>query len=142
MPRPRGGEWLKEEILALKKQKVELLVSLLEAGEIYELELENEKAFCEEYEVRYLNFPIPDRNIPLNNSPIDHLVEQINNEIKTGNSVAIHCRMGIGRSSIIAGCVLQKLGLKTGQIIELITKARGLKVPDTEEQLKWLRNRE
>ena len=39
MARPRGGEWLDDEIAALKKQEVGLLVCLLEANEIFDLKL-------------------------------------------------------------------------------------------------------
>jgi hypothetical protein len=50
--------------------------------------------------------------------------------------------MGIGRSSIIAGCLLFKAGYKTNQIIQHISKVRGLRVPDTEEQIAWLKKQE
>jgi protein-tyrosine phosphatase len=46
--------------------------------------------------------------------------------------------MGIGRSSIIAAAILLKHGMIGCEIIEHISLIRGLKVPDTEEQLAWL----
>ena len=50
--------------------------------------------------------------------------------------------MGIGRSSIIAGCLLLKAGYKANEVIQHISKVRGLRVPDTEEQIAWLKKRE
>jgi protein-tyrosine phosphatase len=55
-----------------------------------------------------------------------------------GNAVAVHCRAGIGRSSLIAACVLVLLGFAPGMAFDLIGKARGVKVPDTEEQRDWV----
>jgi len=42
MARPRGNEWLEDEILSLKRQDVQVIVSLLERNEVYELGLEKE----------------------------------------------------------------------------------------------------
>jgi hypothetical protein len=47
--------------------------------------------------------------------------------------------MGIGRSSIIAGSILLLKGEAPNAIIQEISSIRGLKVPDTEEQITWLR---
>ncbi|MGN6438292.1 MAG: protein-tyrosine phosphatase family protein [Agriterribacter sp.] len=69
-------------------------------------------------------------------------MDSLTRKIDEGQSVVIHCRMGIGRSSIIAACVLLKYKLKAKVIIENISSIRGLKVPDTDEQLSWLMSRE
>ena len=46
MARPRGNEWLEEDILSLRKQGVQIIVSLLDRNEIYELGLEKESKLC------------------------------------------------------------------------------------------------
>jgi protein-tyrosine phosphatase len=46
--------------------------------------------------------------------------------------------MGIGRSALLAACVLVGQGLTTEAAFERISKARGTKVPDTEEQIQWV----
>jgi hypothetical protein len=50
--------------------------------------------------------------------------------------------MGIGRSSIIAGCLLLKPGNITNDVIAHISKIRGFRVPDTDEQIAWLKKQE
>lgn len=142
MARPRGGEWLDEEIAMLKKQHVHTLVSLLESQEIAELGLNKEPQLCAAHEITYVNFPIADRNIPEKNSRLEPFISMLTQQIQEAHSVVIHCRMGIGRSSIIAGCILLETGLKTDFIFQHITKIRGLKVPDTDEQIRWLKERE
>lgn len=141
MARPRGNDWLEDEIISLKPLNVGLLVSLLEAGEIEELGLQLQELFCLQQNIGYLNFPIVDRSVPSDAAKIEKLIVAIENAIQNGISVVIHCRMGIGRSSIIAGCILKRAGIRVEQIVEITSKARGLKVPDTNEQLEWLMSR-
>jgi protein-tyrosine phosphatase len=141
MPRPRGGDWLADEITNFKKQNVGVLVSLLEKEEVDSLQLKDQPKLCAAANIEYVNFPIPDRGLPRIESEINGLVEELSNKIKNGLSVVVHCRMGIGRSSIIAAAVLVQAGLKADEIIEHISKIRGLKVPDTDEQMNWLRKR-
>jgi protein-tyrosine phosphatase len=62
------------------------------------------------------------------------LAEAIVARLDEGKAVAMHCRAGIGRSSLIAACVLVLLGLAPGMAFDRIGKARGIKVTDTEGQ--------
>lgn len=43
MPRPRGNDWLKDEIVSYENYAVDVVVSLLETDEISELEIEKEQ---------------------------------------------------------------------------------------------------
>lgn len=141
MARPRGGDWLDDEIAHLKNNKVAILVSLLESSEIYDLELKGEADLCRAKQIEYINFPIRDRGIPKSDKETDQLIELLSGKLNRGLSVVIHCRMGIGRSSIIAAAILLKYKLQASNIIESICRIRGLKVPDTAEQLTWLKGR-
>ena len=142
MARPRGNEWLEEEILSLKKQDVQVIVSLLDRNEIYELGLEKESEICSNHGIDYISFPIADRHVPKLDSRFHNFIGQLKEKRSTGNNIVIHCRMGIGRATIIAGCLVLKPGYKTGDIIEHISKIRGLRVPDTDEQIAWLKMQE
>jgi protein-tyrosine phosphatase len=142
MPRPRGDDWLEEEIIKFKKQNIGVWVSLLEPHETNELGLRKQSSLCSKHELRFINFPIVDRGVPEKGSKVDQLINQLTLKIQDGETVVIHCRMGIGRSSIIAGAILLQYGFKTERILQKITTARGLKVPDTEQQVQWLKSRE
>ncbi|RFS21432.1 protein tyrosine phosphatase [Chitinophaga silvatica] len=139
MPRPRGSDWLEEEIIHLKKQKVTHLVSLLEKEEIRELELSHEEAYCSKHAITFLHFPIKDRSIPIHPK---EFIKRLSANFCEGATIAIHCRMGIGRSSIIAGSLLLMNDYKVEDVFDYISRKRGLKVPDTEEQIKWLKEGE
>lgn len=62
------------------------------------------------------------------------VAEAIAARLNEGKAVAVHCRAGIGRSSLIAACVLVLFGLTPAGAFNLIGNARGLKVPDAEGQ--------
>ncbi|MFT4110031.1 hypothetical protein, partial [Propionicimonas sp.] len=55
-----------------------------------------------------------------------------------GHGVAIHCRAGIGRSSVLAAAVLQLEGVPADEAWNLISHARGLPVPDTDAQRRFV----
>ncbi len=56
--------------------------------------------------------------IPTDEAAINKLVKQLEYKINQGEKVMIHCRMGIGRASLIAGAVLIAGGLPTEKVIE------------------------
>jgi len=63
MPRPRGGDWLEDEIRSLRELGVDVVISLLEIHESHELGIEREEACCEDAGISFLWFPIRDRNV-------------------------------------------------------------------------------
>jgi protein-tyrosine phosphatase len=66
------------------------------------------------------------------------LVGELTDEIASGRKVGIHCRMGIGRSGLVAACVMAWLGVPRDQLFPMLSKARRLEVPDTPEQVRWV----
>jgi protein-tyrosine phosphatase len=138
MARPRGNEWLTDDIRALKRLDVNLVVSLLEADEVRELQIEEEEKVCRENGIDFRQFPIRDRSIPADKKQFIFLVESISDYLLNGKHVIAHCRMGIGRASMLAAAVLIHQGEKSTNAFDIIKKCRGLDVPDTEEQKKWI----
>ncbi|MBN1908795.1 MAG: dual specificity protein phosphatase family protein [Pirellulales bacterium] len=138
MPRPRGGDWLIEEIVSWRRSGIDVVVSLLENSEIEEFELQEEGSSCEAMGIKFLRFPISDRGVPDSPGQVSILVSRLVEILHKGQGVGIHCRMGIGRSSLIAACVLVSLGHDIEAAWESITKARGFPVPDTNTQRDWV----
>ncbi|MGH6794984.1 MAG: hypothetical protein ACREDD_12980 [Methylocella sp.] len=110
MPRPRAGDWLDGEIAGWQGQGIDLIVSLLEAEEVRELDLQREAGLCHGAGMEFIAFPIPDGGVPPTTREAVILAEAIITRLNEGKSVALHCRAGIGRSSLIAACVLVLLG--------------------------------
>jgi len=134
---PRGGDWLDDELLALQTEGVDVLVSALTNSELVELRLSAEPELARQAGLTYISFPIPDRGAP-EAAAVTDLVGQLEERLTWGEFIVVHCRAGIGRSSLIAAAVLVREGLSLAEAWELISAARGLSVPDTETQRSWL----
>ena len=61
--RPRGGDWLYDELTALSSEGVDVLISMLMEEESRELGLENELENCKAAAITFTNIPIPDRSV-------------------------------------------------------------------------------
>jgi protein tyrosine phosphatase (PTP) superfamily phosphohydrolase (DUF442 family) len=136
--RPRADDWLETEIGEWKASGLDMVVSLLERDEVSELGLQREAELCRSSGIEFLSFPIPDRGVPENGADVLQIASSIASGIAGGRSVAVHCRAGIGRSSMIAACALICSGIEASDALARIKTARGLTVPDTDEQRDWI----
>jgi len=139
-PRPRGNDWLADDLRILRQAGVDVLVSALTASEAEELGLSSEAQECVQNGLVFISFPIEDRSVPTGQAKLNLLVDQLLHYSKNGKAIAVHCRAGIGRSSLIAACVLVKIGLAPEVAFRAIEKSRGCPVPDTPEQRQWVMN--
>jgi protein-tyrosine phosphatase len=138
LPRPRGGEWLADEVAAWLAAGIDVVVSALEDSEIEELELGEEHAACRAEGIEFVRFPIPDRGIPAALRPAAELIRQLEARLGEGKNVALHCRQGVGRSAILAASLLVTAGVDAAGALERVRNARGCPVPDTPEQRAWV----
>jgi protein-tyrosine phosphatase len=138
MARPRADEWLEAEVREWLNSGVDLVVSLLEQDEISELGLRSEADLCRASGIDFVSFPIPDRGLPSSEQKTSEIARLLADGVGNGRSIAIHCRAGIGRSSLVAACAMIYSGIDAGEALALISAARGLMVPDTDEQRDWV----
>jgi protein-tyrosine phosphatase len=138
VPRPRGGDWLEDEISQMKRAGVDVLVSMLQPDEAAELGLSEEAQLCEAGGIDFRSFPIPDRETPSSTASFAKFIEELRTEVHAGHSVAVHCRASIGRSSLLLASLLVLEGLTPEEAFMRLTVARGLQVPDTPDQVRWV----
>lgn len=138
MPRPRAGEWLADEMSSLKKQGVDVLVSMLTDEENDDLDLVGESDAARAAGMTFVSFPMEDRSIPADDAVILALADRLLALVQSGQGVAVHCRGGVGRSAMLVACVLMKMGRTPKDALDLIAETRGCRVPDTDEQKEWI----
>jgi protein-tyrosine phosphatase len=138
VPRPRGGEWLDDEIRTWRDAGIDVVVSLLEPDEEAELALTSESASSVASGLDFLSFPILDRSVPNSHEAVAQLLDRIVDALHGGKGVALHCRQGIGRSGMIAAAALISGGENADTAINAVRRSRGLEVPETHAQRQWI----
>ena len=82
----------------------------------------------------------PESRVVIAHGGTPELFADLFGDLDKGMNVAIHCRAGIGRSGVLASCILIRAGFSAEQAISKVGTARGIEIPDTEEQLKFIMN--
>ena len=137
--RPRGGDWLADEVNSWRRAGLDVVLSLLEKDEAAQLELAHEAAIAESKSIHFISFPIPDRGVPASTRDALALLSDIAATLDAGQNVAVHCRQGIGRSGLIAAGLLVLSGMGAEKSIAAVSAARGQAIPETPAQLQWIR---
>jgi protein-tyrosine phosphatase len=140
--RPRSGQALAGELGRAREHGVDVLASLLSPQEVEKLGLTAERDLAQAAGMEFLSFPIDDHALPPSDVAVTRFSAALADRVAAGKTVAVHCRAGIGRSSLIAAVTLMRLepGLTAEAVAKRISKARGLRVPETDAQRKWLKS--
>jgi protein-tyrosine phosphatase len=138
-PRPRGGDWLEDEVSSWRDAGADVVVSLLEPEEIAQFELSQEESLCQAHGMQFLSFPIADRSVPSSHDATIALFLQLANSLAEGKGIVIPCRQGIGRAALIAIGLLVITGINLESAIQRVSEARGCPVPETAEQKQWIK---
>jgi protein-tyrosine phosphatase len=133
MARPRGGDWPDDEMTALASAGVSVLVSPITDAEMTELRLSAEPQAAQAAGLTFYGLPTPDRHTPDQAASLA-LANTLRSHLNAGESIVIHCRHGIGRSSTVTEIILVLDGVVPEQAWSQISAARGLTVPDTTAQ--------
>ena len=98
--------------------------------------------------VKYLREPIIDHGLPAGADQMARIVGAIDDALADGHNVYLHCRAGIGRSALAAGCWLAE---KRGSTEAAATELNDLwqqaaqsqfwtRVPETDAQVEYLQH--
>jgi protein-tyrosine phosphatase len=136
--RPRGGDWLEDEVRGWRQTGLKVIVSLMTKDEIVDLDLAQEAEFCRNHGLQFIAFPIEDRSVPSSRQQTLDFVRKLNCTLTEGKNLLIHCRQGIGRAALIAACLLVLSGEDPETAFQRVSAARGVAVPETSEQRKWV----
>ena len=136
--RPRGGDWLSDETKRWRESGIQTVLSLLTREEESELGILDESVEAAKQGMKFISFPIPDRGIPGSSAAAIEVLDEVHNELQRGKNVLVHCRQGIGRAGMVAASLLVLDGREPHAAIEEVSKARGVRVPETPDQEQWI----
>jgi predicted protein tyrosine phosphatase len=137
-PAPPPGRHLEKALMRWHRLGITTIVSLMLPGE--RPGWEQEEALCHDLGIIFISIPIRDHSIP-EADEMENIVtqlEQIEKRLEAGERVAAHCFGGIGRSGMATIALLMIAGIALPEAIQRVTMARGLRCPETDEQLEWL----
>src|SRR5947208_16029922 len=77
LPRPRGGDWLADDVKAWHEAGIDVVVSTLTSLEVADLNLNNQAAQIQLQGMAFLQNPIEDRGVPRSFTEIDTLVSKL-----------------------------------------------------------------
>jgi ADP-ribosylglycohydrolase len=148
-PGSRSRAQSMERLRRFLEAGVTCFIDLTEPGETpaYEMLLPFETPAGQR--VEYLREPITDHGVPADRETMGRVLAMLDGALDTGHLVYLHCRAGIGRSAMAAGCWLAERNAKggAGALDELASawqqaaQARYWpQVPETEEQAEFVRS--
>lgn len=140
LARPQGDDALQSEIQSWREAGIDVVVSLLTEADNSYLGLSAEAELCRSNGLEFISFPIRDFGVPDSPDETLQLVRKLNDLLTKGKNIGFHCQGGIGRSPLIASCVLMFSGVSAERAFELVSVARGYPIPEAPEQAAWGRN--
>jgi protein-tyrosine phosphatase len=135
--RPRGGEWLVDEVRSWLASGLDLVVSLLTPDEVMELHLGGEAKLARENGLEFHAFPIPNCGVPEVGAEWNQLMSRLAAALERGSNVAVHCHQGLGRSALVVLSLLVCAGQEPDEALRQVEAACHGRVLDTTEQRKW-----
>lgn len=138
MAKPTAGDWVDEEFSGLAEADIGCVVSLLECAEAREVGLASEQAHCGAHGMEFVSYPIPDRGLPHSVPHFADFTRGLYAAVFKGRNTVVHCRAGIGRTGVVAAGILLHAAVTPKDAFDRVSAARGMQVPDTDEQYRWL----
>jgi len=98
--------------------------------------------------VIYLRKPIRDHGLPESAAQMEDILDELDSALDEGRRIYLHCRAGIGRTNLVAGCWLARGGLAGEEALARLNelwresaRARSWPdVPETEAQRDFVRD--
>ena len=135
---PSGGEDLDRDLGELRAAGVDVLASMMEPKEATRFGLADEAAACRRHGIEFFSFPVPDHGTPASAEEAVAFANAMAAQVRAGHGVVFHCFAGIGRSATMALVTLRVLGIELNDAVGRLRRARGLDVPETDAQLRWV----
>lgn len=95
----------------------------------------------------YFHWPLPDHGLPASKAQMTQILDCLRAQLHAGRTVYLHCRAGIGRTGMTAGCLLAESGYSGDEALEELNRlwlrsARSQEwpsIPETDAQSDYVR---
>ncbi|GEM_PF-197773 len=145
-----AGEYPGAPDAAASRERLERLLAL-GVDEIVDLTAPDELAPYDDLlpaNLVHHRFPIRDHGTPADPAHMADILETVESALRARRRVYLHCRAGIGRTGMVAGCLLVERGATGEQALEALNRAwqqcaraqTWPSVPETEAQIEYVRS--
>jgi protein-tyrosine phosphatase len=119
---------------------VEVVVTVLEQDEMEWMEIDELGDEVRERGMEWMWFPIEDLDAPPGErfEEFMGLAREMLGRLDGGKVVAVHCRGGLGRSGMVAACLLSLRGMTPAAAIRCVRRARGEGAVEMEVQEEFV----
>ncbi|MGX6604113.1 hypothetical protein ACWKSP_18540 [Micromonosporaceae bacterium Da 78-11] len=132
---PRGEPWSADQLGALARAGVDVIVSALTSSEQQRLGFGGTAATAASVGVEFISFPVEEGGIPrAEATKVVGLATWMAANVRAGRFVVTQSFGGIGRSTLLACTTLTLLGIAPGDALRRVTAG----VPDEPVQRDWL----
>jgi len=125
-PHALSGPWMRDleaDLFRIRSKGYEVVVSLIEAHEFTELQVEKmQEGAVEDAELEWIWVPILDGNVPTEIN--DDGLNQTLNSLLSGKSIFVHCKGGLGRAGTVSAWLLTHCGRTAKQAISEVRAVR------------------
>jgi len=134
-----AGEWrrnLDADLRRLRKRGATVPVCPLMDEELDFLDIPNLAERAQHVGLVARRFPFHDGGIPHESGQLDDLLDELVDDRQENARLVIHCRGGLGRSGLVAACLLLRLGLcqSAAEAIKKVREGRGPRAFETVAQ--------
>jgi ADP-ribosyl-[dinitrogen reductase] hydrolase len=128
------GMWERDlgaDLDLIASEGIRTIACLVEAHELARWKIEELPAAAAARGLELLHRPIVDVSVPSLEAARSLVGELL---ARRGAPILIHCVGGLGRTGVIAGCLLRALGVAPAEALKRLVDARGHECPQTPEQ--------
>ncbi len=139
-PSTKGARWerdLDSDLEVLVRKGIRTIASLVEADELVEWGITELPSAAAARGIELLHRPIQDVSVPTVSDARSIVRELI---ARRSAPIIIHCIGGLGRTGVIAGCLLRALDVAPDEALRRLVATRGKRCPETPEQRRFVTN--
>ncbi len=110
----------------LKQNGVTHILTLMTNEEMQRSNVSTIPEQCQAIDLEWLHFPIEDDCVPSETDSAEwtYIQQSIQNAVKNGGSVAVHCKGGSGRAGLCTAMLLLDFGHKLQDAMDMIKEVR------------------
>jgi protein-tyrosine phosphatase len=130
---------IKEDIREIKNAGISMVVPLLTADEMNDYGIKDLLTHYKNAELEVVHLPIMDQRT-CTREEMQALVQRVENAIGANKKVLVHCVGGLGRSGMLAACILRHEGMSAKEAIQKVRAVRSPRAVETKEQEEFVGN--